>query len=98
MRYFTILLILISAFTSCRPYNVTIMKTDQITYKNFRAQQKSFTTQSGNIKYIDKGEGEVLLLLHGIPTSGWLYRNMIDELAKTHRVIVPDMLGFGSSD
>ncbi len=37
-------------------------------------------------------------LLHGVPTSGWLYRKMIDDLAKNHRVIVPDMLGYGSSD
>ena len=47
---------------------------------------------------MDKGEGEVLLLLHGVPTSGWLYRHMIDTLAKSYRVIAPDMLGYGSSD
>lgn len=67
-------------------------------YQNFRNQQKSFISSDGRIAYIDTGKGEVLLLLHGIPTSGWLYRHMIPELAKTHRVIAPDMLGFGSSD
>ena len=60
--------------------------------------QHSFLSSKGTLKYIDKGEGDVLLLLHGIPTSGWLYRKMIDELSKHYRVIVPDMLGFGSSD
>ncbi|MFT7627441.1 MAG: haloalkane dehalogenase [Ulvibacter sp.] len=67
-------------------------------YKNFRASQKTFQSVDGALKYIDIGSGEVLLLLHGVPTSGWLYRNMIDDLAKNHRVIVPDMLGYGSSD
>lgn len=39
-----------------------------------------------------------MLLLHGVPTSGWLYRKMIDSLANNgYRVIVPDMLGFGNS-
>lgn len=67
-------------------------------YSQFRKQQKSFPSLEGAIKYIDKGEGEVLLLLHGVPTSSWLYRKMIDELALYYRVIAPDMLGFGASD
>ena len=50
------------------------------------------------MKYIDKGEGSVILLIHGVPTSSWLYRKMIDGLAeKGHRVVAPDMLGYGSS-
>ena len=69
-----------------------------MTYSQFRDTQQSFLSSNGIIKYIDKGEGDVLLLLHGIPTSGWLYRKMIDELSNNYRVIVPDMLGFGSSD
>lgn len=69
-----------------------------MTYQDFRAVQKTFPSNEGKIKYIDKGEGEVLMLLHGVPTSGWLYRKMIDKLAQNYRVIVPDMLGFGNSD
>jgi haloalkane dehalogenase len=69
-----------------------------MTYQDFRAQQSSFQSSDGAIKYIDQGQGPVIVLLHGVPTSGWLYRHMIDELAKTHRVIAPDMLGFGSSE
>jgi haloalkane dehalogenase len=67
-------------------------------YSQFRKQQSSFQTSDGTIKYIDQGAGDVIVLLHGIPTSGWLYRKMIDELSLNHRVVVPDMLGFGSSD
>lgn len=67
-------------------------------YFQFRELQESFKSSSGSLKYIDKGKGEVILLLHGVPTSGWLYRKMIDKLSEYFRVIVPDMLGFGSSD
>ena len=70
------------------------MESNQITYQDFRDQQQTFVSPEGTIKYIYRGDGEVILLLHGVPTSGWLYRHMIDELAKTHRVIAPDMLGF----
>jgi len=69
------------------------------TYDEFRSQQNAFESEDGAIRYIDKGTGPVILLLHGIPTSSWLYRKMIDPIAdKGYRVIAPDMLGFGSSD
>lgn len=69
-----------------------------LTYANFRNSQKSFLSSDGTLKYIDKGEGKVILLLHGIPTSSWLYRKMINGLiSEGYRVIAPDMLGFGSS-
>jgi len=75
------------------------MNDSTLIYDSFRAQQQTFASKDGNLKYIDKGVGQVILLLHGIPTSSWLYRNMIDDLViKGYRVIAPDMLGFGSSD
>lgn len=66
-------------------------------YAQFRNQQFNFQSSNYTLKYIDKGQGDVIVLLHGIPTSGWLYRKMIDTLSQDHRVIVPDLLGFGSS-
>lgn len=49
--------------------------------------------------YIDQGQGPVILMIHGIPTSSFLYRKMVDPLVKKgYRVVVPDMLGFGNSD
>ena len=47
--------------------------------------------------YVDEGEGEPIVLLHGEPMWGYLYRNFIPALSKTHRVIVPDHMGFGNS-
>jgi len=58
-----------------------------------------FTMVEGHrIAYLDEGDGPPLILLHGIPTSGLLWRNVIPHLARTRRVIVPDMLNYGASD
>lgn len=58
-----------------------------------------FSNGSGfRMHYVDEGEGEVIICLHGEPTWGYLYRNFIPRLAETHRVIVPDHMGFGKSE
>ncbi len=99
MRSYLAIVSVIILFTACKPYQSVTMRLEQTTYDSFRSDQKSFTSRDGVIKYIDKGKGPVIVLLHGVPTSGWLYRKMIDPLVKSgYRVIVPDMLGFGSSD
>ncbi len=85
------------SFLGCKTYQKA--NPNDITYEEFTKSQKHWISENGNISYIDKGEGKPILLLHGIPTSGWLYRKMIDPLvAKGYRVIAPDMLGFGNSD
>ena len=49
--------------------------------------------------YVDKGDGDPVLLLHGNPTWGFLYRDVIGPLVQSgRRVIVPDMIGFGLSE
>ena len=51
--------------------------------------------------YVDEGprDGAAVLLLHGEPTWSYLYRHMIPPLvAAGHRVIAPDLMGFGRSD
>ena len=49
--------------------------------------------------YVDEGEGEPVVLLHGNPTWGFLYRDVIGPLVNSgRRVIVPDMIGFGLSE
>jgi pimeloyl-ACP methyl ester carboxylesterase len=47
--------------------------------------------------YIDEGRGDPIVCLHGEPTWGYLYRKFIRPLAQTHRVVVPDHMGFGKS-
>lgn len=67
-------------------------------YLAHRAQQGVFQSTGGNIAYLDYGQGPTLVLLHGVPSSSWLYRKMIVELQNDYRVIAIDLLGFGSSD
>jgi len=50
------------------------------------------------VHYVDEGEGEVVLCLHGEPSWSFLYRKMIPLLAARHRAVAPDFIGFGKSD
>ena len=50
------------------------------------------------LHYIDEGEGEPVVMLHGNPSWSFLYRNLIDSLRGSHRVIVPDHIGCGLSE
>ncbi len=47
--------------------------------------------------YVDEGRGEPLVLVHGDPTWGYLYRQFIPALARHGRCIVPDHMGMGKS-
>ncbi len=48
--------------------------------------------------YVEEGAGKPVLLLHGEPTWGYLYRKLIPPLARVARVVAPDYFGFGRSD
>ncbi|MEM7343749.1 MAG: alpha/beta fold hydrolase [Chloroflexota bacterium] len=50
------------------------------------------------LHYVDQGEGEPILLLHGWPTSAFLWRNIIPALSVRNRVIALDLPGFGNSE
>jgi pimeloyl-ACP methyl ester carboxylesterase len=52
----------------------------------------------GRMHYVDEGEGAALVMVHGTPTWSYLYRHLIAELSRTHRVVAPDLLGFGLSE
>lgn len=58
----------------------------------------SLDDPSLRLHYREAGEGEAVLLLHGWPTSAHLWRQIMPELARTHRVIALDLPGFGGSD
>lgn len=50
------------------------------------------------IHYVDEGQGETILCLHGEPSWSYLYRKMIPILARSYRVLAMDFVGFGRSD
>ncbi|MGF1493865.1 MAG: alpha/beta fold hydrolase [Microcoleaceae cyanobacterium] len=78
------------------------------TWEEFRSAQQEVILPAGTaahipvrIRYIDVGEPQcgIVLLMHGIPTWGYLYHAVIPPLVDTgYRVIVPDFLGHGWSD
>jgi len=47
--------------------------------------------------FVDEGSGEPIVLVHGDPAWGYLYRNFIPSLSSHHRCIVPDHMGMGKS-
>jgi pimeloyl-ACP methyl ester carboxylesterase len=59
---------------------------------------KQISVEGLNISYIEKGEGNPLVFVHGIPTSSFLWRDMIEKLSAHGRVIALDLPGFGFSD
>lgn len=62
---------------------------------------KWFDTSDGRLHYVDEGprDGRPVVMVHGNPTWGYLYRNFIPPLVEAgYRCIVPDHLGFGRSD
>jgi len=48
--------------------------------------------------YVEVGEGDPIVLLHGNPTSSYLWRNVLPHLQPRGRCIVPDLIGMGDSD
>ncbi|MCV7059165.1 alpha/beta fold hydrolase [Mycolicibacterium gilvum] len=58
------------------------------------------TVDGHQVFYREAGDPDapVIVLLHGFPTSSFMFRNLIPELADRYRVIAPDYLGFGYSD
>lgn len=71
------------------------------TIEEHRARLKRLRVDGGEIAYVDTGphDRQALLLLHGVPTSSWVYRKLIPFLAADGlRVVAPDLLGWGASD
>ena len=87
---------------------MSILKTDLTLFENLSdwEYKENFTTVTSefgelDIHFVDENStsDECVLLLHGNPTWGYLYRNMIDPLKENgYRVVVPDLPGFGKSD
>ena len=48
--------------------------------------------------YLDEGQGELILCLHGEPSWCYLYRKFLPVLTPEYRVVAPDFFGFGRSD
>ena len=60
-------------------------------------EKSQVTIKEGAIAYVRQGAGEPVLLIHGIPTSAYLWRDVIPLLARDFSVCALDLLGYGDS-
>jgi len=67
-------------------------------YPSYNYESKFVEIGGHRLHYVDEGEGDVLLMLHGNPTWSYLYRHLIKDLRSRYRCIALDHLGFGFSD
>jgi len=61
------------------------------------AELKYLELHGDRVAYLDEGQGEVILLLHGMAGSSQTWRSVIGPLARKYRVVAPDLLGHGNS-
>ncbi len=97
----------LAQFYKNKGQNMDILRTPDECFENlfeydFEAHYTNLTAADGTslrMHYVDEGEGELILCLHGQPSWSYLYRKMIPLLvAAGYRVIAPDLIGFGKSD
>jgi len=59
--------------------------------------KKQIDVHGYQMSYVDEGSGDPIILLHGNPTSSYLWRNIIPHLTQLGRCIAPDLIGMGDS-
>src|SRR6516162_4939180 len=64
----------------------------------FPYQKQRRRIRGSEMAYVEVGEGDPIVLLHGNPTSSYLWRNMLPHLQPLGRCIAPDLLGMGDSE
>ena len=64
----------------------------------FPYEKKTASIDGLNMAYVDEGEGDPVVFLHGNPTSSYLWRNVMPHLADQARIVAPDLIGMGDSD
>ena len=59
--------------------------------------QKTVDVLGSEMAYVEEGEGDPIVLLHGNPTSSYLWRDVIPHLTGLGRCVAPDLIGMGRS-
>ncbi len=60
--------------------------------------KQSVTVHGKTMRYVEMGDGDPIVFLHGNPTSSYLWRNVMPHLKGQGRCIAPDLIGMGDSD
>ncbi|TQV78564.1 haloalkane dehalogenase [Denitrobaculum tricleocarpae] len=66
--------------------------------KNALPRKKLRTVLGKKMAYVEVGEGDPIVFLHGVPTSSYLWRNVMSHLEGKGRLIAPDLIGMGDSE
>lgn len=66
--------------------------------EKFAFPSKFIEVNGSKMHYVETGSGNPILFLHGIPTSCYLWRNIMPHLSSLGRCIAPDLIGFGKSE
>ena len=74
------------------------MEPTWINREEYPFSPRQFDLPMGTMSYLDEGEGEPLVMVHGNPSWSFEFRALIKHFSPTHRCIAPDHLGFGLSD
>ena len=74
------------------------MNSSQQISTDFPFKSNYVEIHGSKIHYVDEGEGDPILFLHGNPTSSYLWRNIIPHMISKGRCIAPDLIGMGKSD
>ena len=70
----------------------------KVTESSWQESKQRVEVLGRSMAYVDKGEGPPIVLLHGNPTSSFLWRTVIAELTAVGRCVAPDLIGMGDSD
>jgi haloalkane dehalogenase len=76
----------------------TITREANLIPASFRYQKQRRQVLGSKMAYVEVGEGDPIVLLHGNPTSSYLWRNVLPHLESRGRCIAPDLIGMGDSD
>jgi pimeloyl-ACP methyl ester carboxylesterase len=64
----------------------------------FSEKKRFLDVGEARIAYVEEGNGDPLLLLHGCPFSSFIWRNVILRLSPHYRCLAPDILGLGDTE
>lgn len=68
------------------------------TVKWWKAMLQDVPTAAGRVSVLEGGSGDAVVMLHGIPTHAYLWRDVARIVQLSRRVVAPDLLGFGFSE
>lgn len=71
---------------------------DWLDTSDYPFTSRYFNINGQRLHYIDEGNGDILLFVHGTPSWSFDFRHLIKHFSKTHRCVAIDHIGFGLSD